>query len=234
MPNPHMAPEEEPIFTPTEMDALVAKSLKYGNMFQLLNQADKYDISVDGDISRSGRYVHQRSTTFELTWEYGEVPEDDVPDQFAKIANSVDADISAQVVDINDAIYRDLEKEHTYQFHGEGAEESIRANEYEFDENGSREDGTGLHYDDLDDSAQEKAKEWFSGSSAYEDWYESVLEGWKDRLMEMGFGSKHDVPEINFSGFWNQGDGASFTCHRFYLDRYAEYLALGKGKDLGI
>lgn len=39
------------------------------------------------------------------------------------------------------------------------------------------------------------------------DWYECTIDDWKERLGEMGF---YD-PDIQFSGFWSQGDGASFT-----------------------
>lgn len=38
-------------------------------------------------------------------------------------------------------------------------------------------------------------------------WYESTLDWWKDKLQTMGF----EDPDIWFSGFYSQGDGASFT-----------------------
>ena len=39
------------------------------------------------------------------------------------------------------------------------------------------------------------------------DWWEYVYEEWKEKLAELGY---NDV-DIRFSGFWSQGDGASFT-----------------------
>ena len=43
--------------------------------------------------------------------------------------------------------------------------------------------------------------------TAYSDWHQFVIEEWKGRLKEIGFLNA----EICFSGFYNQGDGASFT-----------------------
>lgn len=40
------------------------------------------------------------------------------------------------------------------------------------------------------------------------DWYDYIIEDWTKKLDAMGF----DNPEIRFSGFHSQGDGASFTC----------------------
>jgi hypothetical protein len=41
-------------------------------------------------------------------------------------------------------------------------------------------------------------------------WYESLIEDSIKELAEHGF----EDTEINFTGFWSQGDGASFTCKR--------------------
>lgn len=38
------------------------------------------------------------------------------------------------------------------------------------------------------------------------EWYESIYEEWKEKLATLGF----TVAEINFTGFYSQGDGASF------------------------
>lgn len=40
------------------------------------------------------------------------------------------------------------------------------------------------------------------------DWYQCVIDDWTVFLEAYGF----DNPKIAFSGFWSQGDGASFTC----------------------
>lgn len=41
----------------------------------------------------------------------------------------------------------------------------------------------------------------------YQGWYDGVYQVWKEKLAGMGY---EDV-DISFSGFWSQGDGASFT-----------------------
>lgn len=41
-----------------------------------------------------------------------------------------------------------------------------------------------------------------------DDWHECIINDQLDELREIGFLE----PDIQFSGFWSQGDGASFTC----------------------
>ena len=53
----------------------------------------------------------------------------------------------------------------------------------------------------------------------YEEWYEHTINDFKDSLESLGF----EEVQINFTGFWSQGDGACF--HGKYsavqtLDRY--------------
>ena len=45
------------------------------------------------------------------------------------------------------------------------------------------------------------------------EWWDGVYEIWKERLEALGYSN----PEIQFSGFWCQGDGASFTCDQVPL-----------------
>jgi hypothetical protein len=59
-------------------------------------------------------------------------------------------------------------------------------------------------YEELSERAREHVREMMEPQH---DWWEFVYEDWKEKLGALGF---EDV-EINFSGFWNQGDGASFT-----------------------
>lgn len=54
----------------------------------------------------------------------------------------------------------------------------------------------------------------------YNQWYDFTYENWVEKLTDLGY---YDV-QINFSGFWNQGDGASFTGK---VD-IKEYLKAGK------
>jgi len=243
VPVPPPPVEEEPLFSPDEMDKFVHSSLKYGIFYKLLGEADRFlDVDLSGHVyrDRGCRYVHERSTTFELTGDaYTWITKDhgDPSEQEAEYINKLIVEaqetIAEHVVDINKAIYQQLEREYEYQTSGEGAKESLRANDYEFTEEGQREDKTGIRYDDLSDEAKERALSWWSESFSGDDsWSESVIEDWKEhRLPEMGFGEN---AEIAFSGFWSQGDGASFTCTSFDLRKYAEYLTLGKAKDIGL
>lgn len=58
-------------------------------------------------------------------------------------------------------------------------------------------------------------------------WFVDTLEVWRERLSEYGF----IEPAIRFSGFWSQGDGASFTSKAVYLDLYLKAFGLGAYSD---
>lgn len=55
--------------------------------------------------------------------------------------------------------------------------------------------------------ALERAEEWLREGLTDGEWYEYVLQEWKEALDQIGFLNA----DIRFSGFWNAGDGASFT-----------------------
>lgn len=59
-------------------------------------------------------------------------------------------------------------------------------------------------YDELSEKARERVRELMEPQH---DWWDFVYEGWQEKLAALGYS---DV-EIQFSGFWSQGDGASFT-----------------------
>ena len=65
---------------------------------------------------------------------------------------------------------------------------------------------TEFSYQELSTRAQEKAREWFAASLDYE-WWDGVYDIAKEEGKERGF----DIEDIRFSGFWSQGDGASWT-----------------------
>lgn len=56
--------------------------------------------------------------------------------------------------------------------------------------------------------ACEKARQWLQEGATDHDWWEGVYNNWKEALEQIGL---EDV-DIRYSGFWSQGDGASFTC----------------------
>jgi hypothetical protein len=66
----------------------------------------------------------------------------------------------------------------------------------------------GLAFGDLSDSAKAKAIESNRDINVdHEDWADPIIEGFVEDME--GFGVS-DV-EVEYSGFWSQGDGASFT-----------------------
>ena len=55
-----------------------------------------------------------------------------------------------------------------------------------------------------------------------DDWHESIIEDIKAELEELGISE----PDIQFSGFWSQGDGASFTCEGVDLIRLMKEIPM--------
>ena len=78
----------------------------------------------------------------------------------------------------------------------------------------------------LKEKVCEKYRDWHTGDSW---WYESAMEYWKERLEEFGF----ENPDVRFSGFWSQGDGASFTCDYCDGQKIINTLLICQGKDVG-
>lgn len=62
-------------------------------------------------------------------------------------------------------------------------------------------------FDELSDSAKEKARDWWKSQGLDCEWWECVDEQYKTACKLFGL----DISRIMFSGFWSQGDGASFT-----------------------
>lgn len=64
-------------------------------------------------------------------------------------------------------------------------------------------------FDELSDEAKEKALDECRDHNTDDNWHDFVIEYWQDeKLPAMGFQNA----KIAYSGFWSQGDGASFTC----------------------
>jgi len=62
-------------------------------------------------------------------------------------------------------------------------------------------------FDELSDAAKEAAREWYRQGAIDTDWYEYTF-GW---IKEAGACLGIEVEDIQFSGFYNQGSGASFA-----------------------
>ena len=64
-------------------------------------------------------------------------------------------------------------------------------------------------FDELSESAKEKARDWWRNGGLDYEWYESVCSDFMTICGILGFDV--DSRDIQFSGFCSQGDGASFT-----------------------
>jgi len=62
-------------------------------------------------------------------------------------------------------------------------------------------------YHELPDSAKDVARNHYIENWIHDDWYDYVYENAKEEGGDYGF----DIEDINFSGFWSQGDGAMWT-----------------------
>lgn len=66
---------------------------------------------------------------------------------------------------------------------------------------------TVYQFDELDDRAKEKARDWYRQGGFDYEWWDTVFEDAKECLAIAGF----RVDKIYFSGFSSQGDGACFV-----------------------
>ena len=176
------------------------------------------EMSVHGKLTRHGNYVHQNSTSFEMSV-------DDPPEQldilggdFWRTIDRVEKLIKEEVVNINNKIYRALEQEHDYLQSDDAVVDSIKANDYKYDEEGVMDAGD-LEYDQLGPDAQERARDNYREGNLDYEWWDHIYEEWIAELEEMGW---HN-PEINFSGFASQGDGASFTATGLDFKKWAAW-----------
>ena len=64
-------------------------------------------------------------------------------------------------------------------------------------------------FDELPQESQQKLIEGFR--EGYEPYYDAIYEDFSLRMSEQ-YGADLKTEEITWSGFWSQGDGASFTC----------------------
>lgn len=62
-------------------------------------------------------------------------------------------------------------------------------------------------YEELNEQAKEKARNWWKNNGLEYEWWECVYEQHTTAAKMFGL----DISRIMFSGFWSQGDGACFT-----------------------
>ena len=81
---------------------------------------------------------------------------------------------------------------------------------------------------ELSDAAKDNARAWYREGGFDYDWYDSVFDDFrriaeilgislKTRLVRLMGGGTRQEPQIAFTGFWSQGDGASYQA--FYAFR---------------
>jgi hypothetical protein len=86
---------------------------------------------------------------------------------------------------------------------------------------------TVYRLDELSDAAKDKARAWYREGGFDYDWYEAIYEDFqriaeilgirfKTRIVRLVGGATRQEPRIAFTGFWSQGDGASFECYYSY------------------
>jgi hypothetical protein len=193
-------------------------------------------ITLNGRVTRhSTQYVHERTTSLDIEFrmemirvggpeEYNaagdyEYAPDPREEDAGKLVDALEEEIKQNMLAWNQAIYRQLEEAYDYSVSDDVVEESIRANEYTFDAFGNRDNDEDLQYDQLSDAAKKKARERYVNSNLEAGdnyWAEYVIDEWKELLEAKGF----DSPKINYSGFYSQGDGASFICDSIDFTKY--------------
>lgn len=200
---------------------------------RLFEYLQKGIIEVRGSVGRhSHHYVHWNTTSCELeiygfNWDQTDIhdPEEQqhIEEQLSGYVADLAVDIDKSMQSWNKKIYRELEDSHDGYTSDEAIEENIRANDYDFEEDGTRSDKAEvlLKYDDLLPKAKERARDWYRESLDQDDWQymaEPVILEWRWLLTEKGF----DGIKISWSGFSSQGDGASFTAKGINLLKYLQ------------
>lgn len=82
-------------------------------------------------------------------------------------------------------------------------------------------------YNDLDETAKEKARQHYIEHWIHEDWYDYIYEDFKELGRDRGF----EIEDMSFTGFWSQGDGALWV-GAVYLPHFIKhYLPESIGRD---
>ena len=95
---------------------------------------------------------------------------------------------------------------------------------------------------ELSEGAKDTARAWYRQHCMDHDWYEFVYEDFEAVCRILGVtlgttpvrlygGGTRDKPQVYFSGFWNQGDGASFAGRYSYAKGVARAIRAHAPKD---
>lgn len=80
-------------------------------------------------------------------------------------------------------------------------------------------------FSELGEDAQQRVIDGIRKHNTDYDWYDFIHDDWMLTLEYMGF----EQPKISFSGFWSQGDGASFTCSNIDFHSIMDYALKCEG-----
>ncbi len=171
-------------------------------------------LEIGGSVKRgNGHYVHEYTTSIDLApyWNFpDEMPEEDqevIRNRGDLLIDELEKTMKEEVVSWNRKIYRELEAAYEDSVSEAVIAEEAREREWLFDEEGNLNQGE-LTYDQLSDRAKSDFRSYYAEHYSDSQWWsEPVVAEWKWLLANKGF---TDV-EISWSGFWSQGDGASFT-----------------------
>lgn len=78
--------------------------------------------------------------------------------------------------------------------------------------------------EELPKESQAKIIEMNRSINIHDMWHDGTLEDWKHQLAHMGF----EQPDIAYTGFCSQGDGASFTCKSIDFVKILKHFKLNK------
>jgi hypothetical protein len=70
------------------------------------------------------------------------------------------------------------------------------------------EEKTAYKFEELSQSAKDRAVQGYRENEMHDGWWDCVYEDYTQKCNAAGFND----PGFRFSGFWSQGDGASFSC----------------------
>ena len=88
---------------------------------------------------------------------------------------------------------------------------------------------TLYQFSELSDRAKETARDWWRAGGLDYDWWDAVYDDFTTILEKLGYSV--DPKDISFSGFWSQGDGASFAGSYAYRKGAAKDIRAYAGAD---
>lgn len=73
----------------------------------------------------------------------------------------------------------------------------------------------------LHSSVMDKVRQFLKEGNRFDEWWDYTYDMWKEALEQIGF----EKPDIRFSGFCSQGDGASFSCDYVNPEKLVGFLS---------